>query len=161
MNLELISSEEAKAKIQKECGERLSGWMDDAKWFLCSLDADEFQNLLVYYNGPQIGWQLLTPNSSSRISDVARALYDYAGPDLGLVTSRKKVSELEEKIDSVDCYRMFCLCRVGNSGPITLFETNHRALALYWHCFLLHKGEFPTISGVLGVVSSKQPFQFE
>jgi hypothetical protein len=163
MNLKPISLKEAKDKIQKECGERLSAWMDNAKWFLCSLNSDEFKNLLVYYNGPQRGWQLLTPDSSSRISDVAKALREYDGSDRGLMDSKTKVSEYEKKIDSIGYFQVFCLCRVGTSGRITLFETNHRALALYWHCFLLpNKGEFPMISeSVLGEVSSKQPFQFE
>jgi hypothetical protein len=162
MNLILISLEEAKYKIQKECGERISAWMDDAKWFLCSLNADDFRNLLVYYNGPDPrGWQALT-NGSSEIRDVAKALLNYDGREEGLMETKRKVSEYEKEIDSIGPYRMFCLCRVGNSGRITLFETNKRALALYWYCFLHQKGEFPAgISGVLGEVRTKQGFQYE
>lgn len=161
MNLRAISFEEAKDIIVNNCREGLTDWMEDAKWFLCSLDADEFQNLLVFYNAPHVGWQLLTPNSSSRISDVANALYEYTGRDQGLAGSKKKVSEIEKKIDSADYHPMLCLIREGSSGRITLFETNHRALALYWHYFLLQKGEFPMVRGVLGEVGSKQWFQFE
>jgi hypothetical protein len=134
------------------------GWITQS---VCSLDADEFKNLLVFYNAPQVGWQLLIPNSSSRICDVAKALCEYHGTDIGFIRSKEQVSDYEKEIDSVGYCRMFCLCRAGNSGRITLFETNKRALALYWHCFLFNRGEFPTINGVLAEVSSKLQFQSE
>jgi hypothetical protein len=165
MILKSISLEDAIQIIHNVCDERFNPLLKDAKWFICSLDADEFQNLLVYYNTPQdgkpVGWQKLTPNNSSRISDVANALYEYTGGEQDLIDSKKKVTDYEKKIDFVGYYRMFCLCRVGSSGRITLFETNKRALALYWHYFLFHKREFPMISGVLGEVDSKRVFQSE
>lgn len=162
MSLVPIKYEEAIRIIKQECHEPELPWMRNAQWFLFPIDAEEFQRLLIYYNGPSnVGWQSLTENHSSEIGDIARVLYDYSGTDPNLKKDRETVASLEQGSDFDKLQFTFCLCRVGREGRITLFETNHRALAVYWHCFLLLKGSFPAARGVIAEVAYKQPFQFQ
>ena len=74
---------------------------------------------------------------------------------------KNKVAKLERELDFEPPKFTFCLVRVGREGRATLFETNHRPLALYWHCILLKKSDFPNVRGVLAQTSERQPFQSE
>ncbi|MDH2901648.1 MAG: hypothetical protein PXY39_11835 [archaeon] len=66
------------------------------------------------------------------------------------------------RIDREGPCKMYSLVRTGSNGKMTLFETNHRALALYIHHFLFKLSkEFPEVQGIVAEVETKTSIQSE
>src|SRR3989442_14315488 len=71
LDLRAISLMTARELIQKKCHVSPQSWADAAEWYVCTLDAEEFQKLLVFNGGrPSSGWQEYS-DGSYEIRDVA------------------------------------------------------------------------------------------
>lgn len=163
LNLRPISFTDALELIVSECGHHRERWMDDQryspKWFLCTLESKEFQDLLVFDGGkPASRWQEFA-DGSYEIGKVAVGLRNYSDNDAELLRWRDWVLAYEKRMGANEFPQAYCLVRVGEGGRITLFETNRRALALYLHCFAEKKSAYEPVKGILAQVRTKLPQQ--
>src|SRR5690242_11477409 len=131
LDLRSISLTTAEEMIRRKCHENPPPWMDSAEWFVCMLDVEEFRKLLVFDGGrPLSGWQEYSGGSYT-IGEVAVGLRNYEGHATDLVRGKRDVLSYERRMEAGEFPQALCLVRTGEQGPIALFETNRRAVALY------------------------------
>ena len=114
--------------------------------------------MLVFNGGePASLWQKFA-NGSYEIAKVAKGLLDYNGRDSALLQWKQSVLNYEKRMDNGEFPTLLCLVRV-KEGPMTLFETNRRALALYLHYFEFKKRSYQPINALLAEVTIRLPLQ--
>lgn len=135
-------------------------WWEQANWHLCRVEESDFLDLLVYDGGrPDSRWQEFS-NGEYILGKVAGGLDKYVGSDAELLRWRDFVLEYEKKMDNGQFPKTLCLVKTDD-GPLTLFDTNRRALALYLHYFIFKKRRFQSLDGLLAIVRRKLDFQSE
>ena len=151
--------EYAKFVIETECEERWQAWMESVTWFLLELESKDFEQLLVFDGGqPLSRWQDYC-SGSYEIAKVALGLATYSGTDPELIKWKDSVFDYEKRMDADEFPKAYCLVRTGDSGRMTLFETNRSAIALYLHCFLYKKKDYDSVKAILAQIPTRLSIQ--
>jgi hypothetical protein len=159
LRTEPLTTDVASRLIRQKCHESPPSWFHSANWFRCVLDADDFTALLVYDGGrPWSGWQEYS-SGSYQIVDVAFGLRDYQGATPDLVEGKRRVLDYEKRMVMGEFPQALCLVRTGETGRITLFETNKRAVALCLYYFVEKEGTYRPIESILGQTKARLPIQ--